>query len=459
MMSIDGGSFRDRHARVHVVDDRVIRVFSQDGRRGWDAAVSSGLVEQLNGDALLISSSEGVAPDRFGLEGALAVESELIEPITYPSEWSFEMLRDAALLTLDVTDAALARGLELKDASGFNVVFDGCRPVFVDLGSFDAGYSGHWRGYAQFVDHFLVPLMLTAYRGVPFQSYLRGHLDGIPIAHAARFLTGRSRFRRGVLKHVVLRSMVEGRTREYGASERGRLRSGAALPVEVTRRLVAGMRALVERLEDRGSSEWEHYGDDVPYSAEDHATKRKIFGEMVEQSGGGALAMDVGANDGTFADLLAEHHQRVLALDIDERAVDRNYRDRRSTERGSRIVPAVVDIADPPGGRGWAGRERLALADRARPSLASWLAVVHHLSITGGVPLELVGHQIVATSPRSVVEWIDPEDPQVELLMAGMPEGTRDYRKEALLAGFGSASVVRQESVSTTRSLLLVEAR
>lgn len=457
-MQIDQGSFRDRHARLHVVDGRVVRVFSESGRRDWDAAVSSGLVEHLVAEGKLIAGTDAGSPDRYGLDGALAVESDLVEPITYPSEWSFEMLRDAARLTLDVTDAALAHDLELKDASGYNVVFDGCRPVFVDLGSFEAGYSGHWRGYAQFVDHFLAPLMLTAYRGVPFQPYLRGHLDGIPIAHAARFLSGRSRVRRGVLKHVVLRTMVEGRTRDYGAAERGRLRSGATLPVEVTRRLVANMRKLVDRLEDRGRSEWEHYIDDVPYSGEEHQTKRKVFGEMVEQAGGGALAWDIGANDGTFSDVLATHHDRVLALDIDERAVDRNYRERRATERGARIVPAVIDIADPPAGRGWAGGERLALVDRATPDTASWLAVVHHLSITGGVPLELVGRQIAGTSRRAIVEWVEPDDAQVELLLSGLPEGTRDYRKEALLAGFGAASVVREEQVSPTRSLMLVEA-
>ena len=87
------------------------------------------------------------------------------------------MLREAALLQLDLMLSALDDGLILKDASPYNVQWRGARPVFVDVGSFERLREGEpWAGYRQFCSLYLNPLLLQAYRGIPFQGLLRGSI-------------------------------------------------------------------------------------------------------------------------------------------------------------------------------------------------------------------------------------------------------------------------------------------
>jgi len=399
-------------------------------------------------------------PAAYGLEGLTTLESDLIQPVIYPSEWSFSMLKDAALLTLDVTLATLEAGMELKDASSFNVVFDGVSPRFVDIGSFSASFSGFWRGYSQFVDHFLAPLFLEAYRGVPFQRYLRGNLGGIPVLELGRMLRFRDTFRPGVMRHVRLRAAVEKRTARYDADRRSDTRSSTKLPVEVVVATVNKMRKLVAKLQPSGAgSEWANYMEDVPYSAQEHDKKRQAFASMAASSKGGRLAWDVGANDGTFSEILATHFDRVVALDGDAGAVERMYSRLRQSETAN-VIPAVVDFADPPEGRGWTNTERLAFSDRAKPDLAAWLAVVHHLAISAQIPLERIANTIAESAPHSIIEWIDEDDPQVRLLLAGYEEGDRPYSIDVFRTALeGRGEVVEEAAVSETRSLWLFQRR
>ncbi len=79
------------------------------------------------------------------------------------------MLRDAALLQLEIMDGALKHNWILKDASAYNVQFRGMRPVFIDVLSFARLRPGEiWAGYNQFCRMMLYPLMLD-FRG--FESY------------------------------------------------------------------------------------------------------------------------------------------------------------------------------------------------------------------------------------------------------------------------------------------------
>jgi len=76
---------------------------------------------------------------------------ERIPFVSYPYEWTFSMLRDAALLQLDLNLAALEEGMILKDSTPYNVQFRGSKPVFVDIGSFERLREGApWVGYRQF---------------------------------------------------------------------------------------------------------------------------------------------------------------------------------------------------------------------------------------------------------------------------------------------------------------------
>jgi hypothetical protein len=193
--------------------------------------------------------------------------------VTYPYEWTFAMLQDAAILQLDLMLAALEEDFILKDATPYNVQFVGARPVFIDVGSFEPLEPGQpWEGYRQFCTLFLYPLLLQAWKGVPFAPWLRGSVDGIEPRELRGLLSARDRFRRGALTHVFLHARLDAR---YAAREhvRTELRK-AGFRKELIVANVRKLRKLVAGLEwDPGATTWSDYGTTVTYSEEDAGRK------------------------------------------------------------------------------------------------------------------------------------------------------------------------------------------
>jgi SAM-dependent methyltransferase len=366
------------------------------------------------------------------------------------------MLREAALLQLELLRRALAEGLTMKDASPYNVQWRGSQPLFIDVGSFERVRDGEpWAGYRQFCALYLYPLLLQAYRDVPFQPWLRGRLDGIEPAEARALFGGRDLLRRGVLTHVVLHSRLE--RRHADRPVRAELRE-AGFKRELVVANVRRLEKLVRRLEWRSrGSEWSAYGATTSYEDSDAACKEAF----VRGAPSGRIVWDLGSNDGRFARIAAERAEYVIALDGDAVVVDRLYRELHD-DGETRIQPLLVDLADPSPARGWRGAERGTLEARGRPDVVLCLALLHHLAITRNVPLaELVGwlRDLGATL---VVEFVDPADAQVQrLLGAKRPGAHGDYTREQFERLLGNAfEVERSETLgSGTRTLYLARSR
>ncbi|HYF44679.1 MAG TPA: hypothetical protein VD926_00620, partial [Acidimicrobiales bacterium] len=294
---------------------------------------------------------------------------ERIPVVTYPYEWSFEMLRDAAKLQLDLVAKALDEDLVTKDASAYNVQFVGARPTFIDVGSFERLRAGEpWYGYRQFHMHFLLPLMLQAHRGITFQPLLRADVEGVNPVDARRMMSFWdlvSPRKKGTLLHVA------GMARAEQASSKRDVKSelkASGMRKEVLVAQIRNLRKLVEKIRDRrADTEWAHYSDRSHYTDADLQAKER-FVSSVAEAVKPKLAWDLGANDGHFSRLVAEQGAYVIAADGDHHAIDGLYRSLRETG-DERILPMVLDLADPSPNRGWRGRERLAFGERSRPEL------------------------------------------------------------------------------------------
>jgi SAM-dependent methyltransferase len=383
-----------------------------------------------------LGALEEIGQPAAGAAGVL--RHERVPFVSYPYEWTFGMLRDAALVQLDVLLAALDAGLTLKDGSPYNVQWRGADPVFIDLGSFEPWREGEpWAGYRQFCMLFLYPLLLQAYRGVDLQPLLRGSLDGIAPPAADRMFSLRDHFRRGVFTHVHLHGRLERRYEKRTSAEvRGELKRSKLSP-EVVRANAKHLRKLVGRLEWKpGRTAWTAYRETSTYTDEAEGAKR-AFVSRAAGARRGSLVWDLGCNDGAYARLAAEHASYVVAVDSDSATVDGLYRALRD-ESAERILPLVVNLADPSPGLGWRGRERLPLEARGRPGLTLALALVHHLAITANVPLAEVIDWLRSLDGSLVVEFPTREDPMVKRLLASKAEGLHpDYelgRFEQLLS-------------------------
>jgi ribosomal protein L11 methylase PrmA len=362
----------------------------------------------------------------------VVLEHEPVPFVSYPYEWTFGMLKDAALLYLDVLAEALRDGFVIKDGTSFNVQFVGTRPVFIDVGSIERYRPGEpWIGYRQFCRQFLFPLMLRAHVGVGFQPWLRGDPEGPTPADMAAIMSARDLARPGVATHVALQARLDRTTRRGVRGELGQ----AGFKKEMIEANVAGLTKLVGKLDwEAPASAWTGYSTGCTHVAAHRDAKAAFLGRMLGAVAPARVA-DLGANDGYFSELAAGTGAFVLAVDADEPTLEGVYR-RLVGEGVERVQPVLVDLASPSPGLGWAGAERRSFADRLAPDLIVAYAVVHHLVLARNVPLRMVLDWLAGFGAPIAFEWVAPDDPMSrELLADRRAEDVHDdYREDALRA-------------------------
>jgi precorrin-6B methylase 2 len=404
-------------------DGEVLRGLDERACADWRSVCDTGLVARFIRDGWMVGAEELDEPAQ---PWAAVLRHEPVPFVSYPYEWCFDMLRDAALLQLDLLLAALEVDCTIQDASPFNVQWKGVSPVFIDVASLKPLAPGEtWVAYRQFCQLFLYPLFLQAYRGVPFQPWLRGDLDGICPADCRRLLSARDLFRRGVFTHVYLHARAQaslGAGRRDVRTELRRAGFAKALiqhNVRRMRRLVSGLRAS-----DR-ETQWSQYTRQHGYSAADEAAKIE-FVQQVAARRAWPLVWDLGCNTGAYTRLVAPRAGTVVALDGDQRAVTRLYRALRA-DGVDNVLPLLADLTDPPPALGWRGRERKTLQERGRPHLTLCLALLHHAVIGGNVPLPEFVSWLAELGGELVIEFVTREDPMVQGMLRNRADQYTDY--------------------------------
>jgi SAM-dependent methyltransferase len=463
-VDFEPGSFRDREGRVYYRDGRVFRALSARALADWRALESTGFFDRASRDGRIVPTREADAPpDELTTTAdtwVAALEHDRLPFVSYPYEWCFGMLRDAALLHLDLMLEALAEDLILKDSSAYNIQWIGAHPQHIDIASFERWQRGEaWVGYRQFCQLFLYPLMLTAYRRLPFHPWLRGSIDGVTPQDCNRLLTIRDHVRPGVFTHVFLQSMLLAAASKPSASLRRDLKS-VGLGKEIITRNVRGLRKLIAGLRwKKSSSEWSTYADQHPYSAHDEEAKRAFVKRAVASRRWG-LVWDLGCNTGAYSRIAAENASYVVAMDGDCLAVEHLYQHLKS--EGSRsILPLVVNLADPSPGLGWDGRERRPLTARTPVDLTLCLALVHHMVITANVPLTEFVDWLARLRSHLVIEFVTREDPMVQALLLNKEDIYHDYHLDVFDGEMSRRfeTLARQTLGSGTRHLYFVRPR
>ncbi len=423
------GSFRDPESRVFYTGSEVYRALSHEGLEDFEALAASGLLD----DPRIVGTelAESVpATDLLTGEVAAVLRHERIPFVSYPYEWTFSMLKAAALLQLDLLLAALDHDLILKDATPYNVQFMGARPVFIDVGAFERLREDElWVAQRQFCMLYLYPLLLQAAKSVSFQSRLRGSIDGIPPAEMRALMSFRDRFRRGLTTNVFLRARLEQRDAGGQAgikSELGRPGLGKQLVLANVRK----MRKLVARLDwDPPEGVWLTYGENNTYTDED-ARRKDGFVRAIAASRSWPQVWDIGCNNGRHSRIAAEGARHVIAIDGDQGPVELLYRELRDAG-DEKILPLTMNIADPSPGLGWRGLERKPLLERGRPDLVLALALVHHVAIGANVPVREIVDWLAALGGALLIEFPTREDPMVQKLLSRKRAGLHpDYERE-----------------------------
>lgn len=350
------------------------------------------------------------------------LEHETVGFPSYPSEWSPAMLRAAGLLTLDLADDLLDEHRSLKDATPLNVLFIGKRPIFVDALSIEDRdpHSPIWLPYGQFIRTFVLPPIAGRHLGWSMRRTFTGGRDGLTPEELFDALGWRSRMRSGVFGAVT------------GPVLFSRIHRGGVFPVQpvvdarrakfVLRRLLANLRKALDsqELAPRRSA-WTAYRDPAVHAAVYHAARFELV-ESILRTHRPTRLLDVGANDGAFSELAAATGAEVVAIDRDQAVVDQSFR--RQKPESVRVLPLVVDLADPTPATGWRNTERPSFLDRATGyfDCVLCLAVLHHLVVGDGLPLAAVVDLMATLSTDLLIaEFVPAEDPWCTRLAAGRP--------------------------------------
>ena len=440
MLKADGGSFRDPSGRVYRTQNeqgerRIVRGLSAHAASTIDRLLDQPFFRELAAEGRVVNTALLSAEDRAAAAVAnegwtVAVEHEAIGFTTWPYEWPFSMLKDAARLQLDLLTSAVKNGWMLKDATPYNVQWDGSRPVFIDVPSFlPRDHDEYWEGYRQFCSMYLTPLLLTAHLGIPFQPLLRSCLEGIPPEEAAKYFHGLRRFKRGVPSNIWFPAAVDKRMRRRSgtkgspASTRTQSRTSLLALLDDLRRLVSGLRFRAGE-----SSHWTSYSETHSYRDDDFDQKI-AFVEKHTADRRPNLLWDLGANTGEFSRVAARHSGLVIAVDSDHQAVDLMYRRIRDTG-GANITPLVMDLANLSPAQGWAGRERAAFEDRRSPDMVLCLALVHHMRVSANIPLSLFMEWLRSLDATAIVEFVGRDDEMFAELLRHKNENYADYTAE-----------------------------
>jgi SAM-dependent methyltransferase len=456
---LEPGSFRDPESRVFYEGDQVYRALSPDGLSDFEALSATGLLD----DERVVRTevvADGAAGGRAAREGLLVHEPagvlrhERIPFVSYPYEWTFSMLKDAALVQLDLLLASLEHDLVLKDSTPYNVQFKGARPVFVDVGSFERIREGEpWVGYRQFCMLYLYPLLLQAVKDVPFHPWMRGSIDGITPTQMRNLLSFRDRFRRGMFTNVFLHARLEAKYADRPDQVKQEVKRVFKKELFVAN--VRKMRKLVERLSwDPPQGVWTAYGERNSYT-DDDARRKDEFVRKVATGQPWDLVWDIGANNGRYSRIAAEGAKTVVAVDADQGPVELLYRDLRQ-EGNEQILTLTMNLADPSPGLGWRGLERKALPDRGKPDLVLALALVHHVAIGANVPVKEFVDWLASLGSALVIEFPTREDPMVKKLLAPKREGLHpDYELAYFERTLGEAfDVERSERLESGTRVL-----
>lgn len=454
--STEPGSFRDPDSTVFYADGAVYRALSEDGLADFELLASSKLFASETEAGRLVSTElvEGDAAGPRTEQCAGLLRHELIPFVSYPYEWPFGMLRDAALLQLDLLLAAMEEDLMLKDASSYNVQWRGSQPVFVDVGSFEKLRDGEpWIGYRQFCMLFLYPLMLQAYKGLAPHAWLRGSVDGISPGEIRTVMSFRDRFRKGVTPHVMLHARLERSHGEPGKEAKSEL-AKAGFKKEIIKANVTKLKKLITRLDwSPPKGVWTEYEGATTYS-DAEADKKAEFIRQVAGSRDWGLVWDLGCNAGRYSRIAAEGARHLVAVDADQGPVEFFYRKLRE-EGNTKITTLTMNLTDPSPGLGWRGLERKPLAERGTPDLTLCLALIHHVSIAGNVPVREYIDWLASLGTAVIIEFPEREDPMVKTLLGAKREGLHpDYETTFFERALGEAfEIERREQISDTRLL------
>jgi len=444
-------SFRDPDGFVFYREKTIFRQINYSYRANYDLLISSGLYAALLKKGLLIEHEQSDIAYAADPENAYKIiKPERIHFISYPYEWCFSQLKNAALTILEIQEMAMNFGMTLKDASAYNIQFANEHPILIDTLSFEKYQKGEpWQAYRQFCQHFLAPIALMAHTDIRLNQLLRVYIDGIPLDLVSRLLPTITWLHFTLLTHIHLHAKSQ---KHY---ERKLMRP-ARRDISFASRfgLIDSLKSAIRKLKWRpAGTQWADYYEHTNYSKESFDEKKKIVSAFLNECDPKSV-WDLGANTGQFSRLSSKKQIPTIAFDIDPACVEKNYIE-VVKKKETNLTPLLLDLTNPSPGIGWGNNERKTISDRGPADVILALAFIHHLAVANNVPFNLLADFFASLCRFLIIEFIPKDDSQVQKLLFSRKDVFFNYSRKAFEAAFQDRfATLYCESITNSRRWL-----
>lgn len=348
----------------------IIRIIQNSYKNYVKQLLKSGLIDRLVEEHLLVETH--LSNDMF--EDRIILEHKRITPRQLYSQWTFSMMRDAALLVLKMNMVCMKFGYELKDCHQDNILFDGTRPVYVDFGSIvkrnkkSAGRG--WIARSGFMECYYYPLKLWS----------KGYENTIN----ALMLCG----------HIELRELIKMYYHVPIKTADSILSVKAVLPEKKAESELKDFFIKMNTLRYHGNTQWINYQDSYWEEGSNRRFDYEI--EWINNREDIETMLEIGANQGFFSFLAATRTKikKIISTDYDKGAVDIMYqRLKEEKSHNNKITPLIFDFV-------WPLEEEI---NALRSDLIVANALTHHLLLSQRMSMKAIADRLAVLSNKYVI--------------------------------------------------------
>ena len=425
------GSYRDPGGHVYVDGAKVFRTVLSPRADDFKQILSSGIIEASVKKGFLIPSRNVSTEQNCAeFEASYIVEHDKVPYISYPYEWGFDMLKSAALFHLEFQMFLMERDYTLSDATAYNIQFVGSKPVFIDLLSIIPYQEGAlWVGYYQYLEQFLNPLLLTALKGIPFNDWYRGSLEGIPTSDLLATLSIKQKLNWRVLLFLSLYVKTDKKLLDSSDKEKIVKGSQKGVSKKSLMSILIQLHAWISKLSSPiKSSAWGEYAGNNTYEDAERDEKKLAIEKFSERNKIETL-IDLGCNSGDYSEAsIRGGAKTVIGFDFDHVAL--NLARARSLAKDLPYLPLWLNAANPSPSQGWRETERDSFGARFTADAVIALAFEHHLAIAKNIPLPDVVAWITSIAPIGIIEFVPKEDETVQQMLQSREDIFSEYSEE-----------------------------
>jgi len=424
------GSFKDPAGNIYEYNGRIIRKVKKFGKSRYEFIKNSGILQSSIDNGYLVGTKEisDLKNEKIFSDAEYLLEHKVVPYISYPYEWNFYQLQAAAIHHLDFQIFLLKKGAVLIDANSFNIQFIGNKPIFIDVLSIDEYRDdSFWVGHKQFCELFLNPLLLRSIKGINFNNWYRGNVNGITTEELNSLLTFYEKLSYNIFFHVTMLSKLDKKTVTDPKKTLNKLKKVKSFSKSSYLAILFQLRNWIKKLKIKKiKSTWDNYSEDNSYDQKSINSKLNIVKNFIKKTKPNLLA-DLGCNDGKFSLASLDNGcKQVIGFDFDINSTEKAYLNFKDKS----FLPLYFDAANPSSNIGWNENERFGFNKRTNFDALIALAFEHHLSIAKNIPLKEVVMWLVNIAPKGLIEFVPKDDPTIQQMLSLKGDIFQDYSED-----------------------------